>query len=124
MPEIWSGDGSGAPLWSTSNAGLFCNEETEYGSRYSGTGHGSSSNQCGGFQNEGTEDGGEYGASETEEEDPKETDESLLLEDEDDVPEEHSCTWVILSFVLLKNSCALSRRLALTTILVKRVIAF
>ncbi|XP_058217975.1 uncharacterized protein LOC131328985 [Rhododendron vialii] len=54
--SLWSGAGSGAPLWSTSN-------------------------------NEGTEDGGEYGASETEEEDPMETDESLFLEDEDDVPE-------------------------------------
>ncbi|KAF7145888.1 hypothetical protein RHSIM_Rhsim04G0151100 [Rhododendron simsii] len=85
--EIWSRAGSGAPLGSMSNASLFRNEETENGSRYGGTGHGSSSNQCGGFQNEGIEDGGEYGASETEEEDPLKTDESLLLEDEDDVPE-------------------------------------
>ncbi|KAG5563851.1 hypothetical protein RHGRI_000146 [Rhododendron griersonianum] len=60
MPEIRSGAGSGAPLRSTSNAGLFCNDETEYGSRYGGTGHASSYNQCSGFRNEGHQDGGEY----------------------------------------------------------------
>ncbi|KAG5546935.1 hypothetical protein RHGRI_012840 [Rhododendron griersonianum] len=54
-------------------------------------GHGSSSNPCGGFCNEGTEDGGKYGESEPDEEDPMVSDESLLLEDEDDVPEHVAC---------------------------------